>query len=94
METVPVRVQLFGALRKYSNGSDVAFDVPRGTTVSSLRRHLIEALRRGSASFAGHDLVNASVLADESRILEEEHRVGGHGVDEVLVAVLPPVCGG
>jgi hypothetical protein len=38
--------------------------------------------------------VNASVLADESRILDEEHRVGGQGVDEVLVAVLPPVCGG
>jgi molybdopterin converting factor small subunit len=93
MEKVPVRVQLFGALRKYSNGSDVAFDVPRGTTVSALRRHLVEALRRGCAAFAGQDLVNASVLADESRILDESQPLG-HGVDEVLIAALPPVCGG
>jgi molybdopterin converting factor small subunit len=93
METVPVRVQLFGALRKYSNGSDVAFEVPRGTTVAAFRRHLVDALRRGCAAFAGQDLVNASVLADESRILDESHALGVGG-DEVIVAVLPPVCGG
>ena len=93
MDTVAVRVQLFGGLRKYGNGSDVAFDVPRGTTVSTLRTYLIEALRRASPAFAGQDLVNASALADDSRILDESQQLGC-GVAEVSLAALPPVCGG
>jgi molybdopterin converting factor small subunit len=40
MKSIQVRVQLFGAFRKYSSGSDLRFEVPPGTTVSAVRGHL------------------------------------------------------
>jgi molybdopterin converting factor small subunit len=92
MDRVRVRVELYGSFRRYSD-ADLAFEVPRGTTVSALRRHLGDALRRACPSFAAQGLLDASVLADASRVLDEEQLVG-HGIDEVSLAVLPPVCGG
>jgi molybdopterin synthase sulfur carrier subunit len=88
-----VEVRLFGAFRKYANGSEVSLEVPRGTTVSALRKHLGEALRRGAASFADQPLLDASVLADDEEILDDAQPLGGGG-DRIFLAVLPPVCGG
>jgi molybdopterin converting factor small subunit len=93
MDEVRVSVRLFGAFRKYANGSEIALDVPRGTTVAALRRHLGEALRRGCAAFAEQQLLDVSVLADDEQILDDRQPLGC-GADRVALSVLPPVCGG
>jgi molybdopterin converting factor small subunit len=91
MEAIRVRVRLFGAFRKYSERAEVALDVPRGTTVAALRRHLGEALRAACPGFADQPLLDISALADDERILDDAHLLGG---DRLSLAVLPPVCGG
>ena len=91
MDPVRVRVRLFGAFRKYATGGDVAFDVPLGTTVAALRAHLGEALRRACPAFADQPLLDASVLADDERILDDAQALGA---GDLSLAVLPPVCGG
>ena len=93
MGEVSVHVRLFGPFRKYGNGADLSFRVPRGTTVAALRGHLADALRRAAGSFDGEGLLERSVLADEHRILTEDLPVG-IGEDRISLAVLPPVCGG
>lgn len=93
MEHVRVSVRLFGAFRKYGDGSEIAVEVPRGTTVAALRRHLGDALRRCCAAFAEQQLLDVSVLADDERILEDGEPLGW-GADRVALAILPPVCGG
>jgi molybdopterin synthase sulfur carrier subunit len=93
MYPVRVQVRLFGAFRKYSSGAELTFDVPRGTPVSALRKRVAEALRRKFPAFCEDGLLNASVLADEHRVLDDGDPVGS-GLDHVSLAVLPPVCGG
>jgi molybdopterin converting factor small subunit len=93
MRSIRVCVQLFGAFRKYSSGSALRFEVPPGTTVSALRAHLGEALRSLCPAFPDQALLDVSVLADEDRILDDGQSLGP-GLDEVSLAVLPPVCGG
>lgn len=93
MDPVRVCVRLFGVFRKYSSGADVSFEVPRGTTVSALRAYLGEALGRACPAFRDQGLLEASVLASEEEILDDGQPLGC-GVDRVVLAVLPPVCGG
>jgi molybdopterin converting factor small subunit len=85
-----VRVLLFGAFRDLADGGEIFLAVPRGTTVSELRRELREVLARSPAH---GDLLEASALALEGGLLTESQALG-EGVDEVRVAILPPVCGG
>ncbi len=93
MDEVSVQVRLFGPFRRYGNGAELSFRVPRGTTVAALRGHLAEALRRASGAFDGEGLLERSVLADEHRILTEDLPLGVDA-DRIALAVLPPVCGG
>jgi molybdopterin converting factor small subunit len=93
MDDVQVRIQLFGAFRKYADGSDVSLEVPRGTTVSALRAYLAEALRRGCPAFDGEGLLELSAVADDERILDDTTPLG-LSVDRLRLAILPPVCGG
>ena len=92
-DTVRVCVRLFGAFRKYADGAEVTFEVPRDTTVSALRAHLGEALRRQLPAFGDQELLDVSVVADEDGILDDGQRLGA-GVHPIVLAVLPPVCGG
>jgi molybdopterin converting factor small subunit len=93
MKSIQVRVQLFGAFRKYSSGSDLRFEVPPGTTFSAVRGHLGAALRSAFPAFVEQALLDVSVLADADRVLDEDQLLGA-GLDVVTLAVLPPVCGG
>jgi molybdopterin converting factor small subunit len=89
-DLVAVRVSLFGAFRELADAAELWLAVPRGTTVSQLRRHLRDELARSPVH---RDLVDASALAFDEGILLESDRLG-QGGDQVRVAILPPVCGG
>lgn len=93
MYPVRVHVQLFGVFRKYSQGAEVIFDVPRGSPVSALRKSLAHALHKTCPTFGDDGLLEVSVLADDHHVLDDEEQVGS-GLDQVSIAVLPPVCGG
>jgi sulfur-carrier protein len=93
MGPVRVDVRLFGAFRKYSTTALVSLDVPRGTRVAVLRELVGAALRRDCPAFHEQELLEASAVADDERILPDEQPIGV-GVDRVSLAVLPPVCGG
>jgi molybdopterin converting factor small subunit len=89
-DLVAVRVSLFGTFRELAEAAELWLAVPRGTTVSQLRRHLRDELARSPAH---RDLVDASALAFDDGILLESEALGRAG-DPVRVAILPPVCGG
>ncbi len=44
-------------------------------------------------TFGDDGLLEVSVLADDQHVLEDSEQVGT-GLDQVSIAVLPPVCGG
>lgn len=92
MSTVEVRVRLFGAFRRYAS-DEVTVELPRGEKVGALRPRIAEALRRRCPAFADEALLEASVLADERRVLAEDDPIDA-GSGPVTLAVLPPVCGG
>jgi molybdopterin converting factor small subunit len=84
-----VRLRLFGAFRQVA--PELMVEVPRGTTVAELRRHVKQALARTGRAAADDDLVELSAVASDAEILSDSDRLGG---GDVSLALLPPVCGG
>ncbi len=85
-----VRLRLFGAFRELA-GRELSLRVPAGTTVAELRLHVKAALARGAGPRGGEELVESSVVASDTEILPESHRLPA---GEVSLSILPPVCGG
>ncbi len=86
-----VRLRLFGAFREVAGGGELMLEVPTGTTVANLRRHLKEVLARTVPARRHDQLVDLSALASDSAILPESHPLGDA---DVCLSILPPVCGG
>ncbi len=86
-----VRLRLFGAFRDVAGGAELTLEVPSGTTVANLRRHVKEALARTLPARRHDHLVDLSALASDSAILPESHLLGD---TDVCLSILPPVCGG
>jgi molybdopterin converting factor small subunit len=86
-----VKVRLFGAFRKYENGSStVLVKVPLPCTPAQLRMSLTSFFQAQRKDFSDEALLGKSVVADENHVFAE---------DEVIeqassLALLPPVCGG
>ena len=93
MNTSRLRVQLFGAFRKYAPDGDVHLEVPPGTPLAAVRTRLGEALREIFPAFRDQGLLDVSVFADDERILDDGQALGDDRA-ELSLAVLPPVCGG
>jgi molybdopterin converting factor small subunit len=91
-DRVRVRLLLFGAFREFAQGAELTLEVPRGTTVCGLRRHLKEALARARPSQDVTELVESSALACDTGMLSESH-VFGRDAEDAPVCLLPPVCG-
>ena len=88
-----VRVLLFGAIRDLAPGSELALEVPHGTTVSALRRHVLDALACARPPSTRDGLVESAAVAVDDGVLAESETLGD-GAGELRVALLPPVCGG
>lgn len=85
-----VKIRLFGAFRKYGNGSEIELKVPPSSPLSVVRSALVERLLHLDPDFREVNLVNDSAFALENEILQ-----GGSKIERACsLAILPPVCGG
>jgi molybdopterin synthase catalytic subunit/molybdopterin synthase sulfur carrier subunit len=82
-----VRIQLFGGFRQHSERPELAVEVPPSATVAALKREVAKAFADNPAA---QDLLNASAIATDRRVLADDERVP----DDEPLALLPPVCGG
>lgn len=96
---IDIKVRLFGAFRKFGNGSLIELKVPPGVTVEEFRKHFVLSLemsRSHSKPSSDNDdqllgeMTLESVFANEERILGPMDRLE----QSCLLAILPPVCGG
>lgn len=87
---VILHVSLYGAFRPYSDGSPLALSMPKGASLTDIRKQIGMTLQAKFPSFAQHGLIDESALADEKEILREDYTV----TRDANLALLPPVCGG
>jgi hypothetical protein len=81
MREITIRIKLFGALRERNEKGEISVQLPSGASLQELR--LAAAPQLG-------ELIFESALADETCVLSEQTRLES----PLLLAALPPVCGG
>ncbi|MCM2279944.1 MAG: MoaD/ThiS family protein [Oligoflexia bacterium] len=85
-----VRVRLFGGFRKYGDGREIELVLAPGARVKEVRHALGQRLAELHPDFADRQLLADSAFASATQMLGEDA-----GVEPGMVlAVLPPVCGG
>ena len=88
---IQIKVRLFGAFRRYeTNQVFVAIEVPESSSVEVVKNSIASYFRAKFENFSDGQLIEDSVIADESHVL---------GANEIIeqsctLAILPPVCGG
>jgi molybdopterin converting factor small subunit len=89
-----VEIRLFGAFRRYEEGSPTLhLHVSPGATVRDVKSELARVLSERHPEFTQRDgaqLVSDSAIASETLILADSDPVLHHS----KLAILPPVCGG
>lgn len=86
---ITVKLNLFGACRAFADIPELAVTLPVGSGLPQLR----DAIKAALYDNAGSDnmaLIDESALADENEILPEHSVL----MQDVTLAILPPVCGG
>lgn len=83
MNTRMIRLQLFGALRRY--GNELALEITPETTVADLCREVSSMLGDESST-----LIQRCAVANDNRVLLRNEKLG----QETELALLPPVSGG
>ncbi len=89
MESVGITIRLFGAFRKFGNGSEIEISVRCGTNLKELRVLLSQYLRENDPKFS-ETLVVDSAIANDTKILTNDFCIE----KSCTLAILPPVCGG
>lgn len=88
---IEIEVRLFGAFRKYQQkGNILRFQARDDIDVISLKRLLSEHLQSQYPGDAIEALVGESAIADDVRVLPENHVFDRN----CTLQILPPVCGG
>lgn len=83
-----IKLQLFGAFRKYSNEIDIL--LPQGSVIADLRSNLLNVLADKDLGLDKEGLINSSRFANDEAILNEDSLINEHDT----LAILPPVSGG
>lgn len=86
-EQITLTVRMFGAFKKYRQGN-LTMTMPFGSSISEVKSKLVNELQKSHPVDA--DLVNKSVIADSTKVLRESEIV----LEDSILAILPPVCGG
>lgn len=82
-----VTLSLFGPFRQYLDDTNIKIEIPSDSRISDLRR-IISKQFIGNQKF--NSLLESSVFADESRILDDDLIIG----NAKTLSLIPPVCGG
>lgn len=85
-----VKIQMFGAFRKFAPSGEFHVEVTPGMTLREFRHRFTESLKTQLSSFQDEELVFDSVFATEDTILNDDEVISKYQT----LAVLPPVCGG
>lgn len=88
--TLHLTIKLFGAFRKYTQGKNLSLDVPSGITINTLRPLLEQALLQNYPHFSDAGLIHDSAFSNSESLLTEDTIL----TENLMLAVLPPVCGG
>ena len=87
---IEVKIRLFGAFRKYGDGSEIRIPLPKNASINSLRSVLGTRLEELYPGFGEAGLLQDSAFANDTEILRNDSTLDR----DCVVAVLPPVCGG
>ena len=84
-----LKVKLFGAFRSWVPDGEVSLSVSAASSMVSVKVAIENELKR----LTGRDpalLLSKSAIASETEILQEQDQVSAG----MVLAVLPPICGG
>lgn len=88
---IEIKVRLFGAFRKYeSNQTFIHLKVLEPSSIDTVKVAIASYFRERFENFSDEQLLNDSVIADESQVLETSKIIDR----SCTLAILPPVCGG
>lgn len=90
MERPDITIRLFGQFRNYFRQSEITVSVSSADTLSSLKTKLAEIPLEGVTQENLRSLLDSSVFATDTRILNQ----GDDLPDDSRLALLPPVSGG
>ena len=88
-ESITLSIRMFGTFRKYHNGN-LLLNASPCVTASTVKELIAETFRQSIPTFIENDLIDKSVLADNTRILAQDECI----TESCTLAILPPVCGG
>lgn len=88
-ESITLTIRMFGTFRKHHNGN-LLLNASPGITTSTVKDLIAETFRQSIPTFIENDLIDKSVLADNTRILAQDECI----TESCTLAILPPVCGG
>jgi molybdopterin converting factor small subunit len=86
------KVRLFGEFRNWVSAGEVTVELGGLQTVGDLKKGLVGALQSLAKTEELNSLMAVSVLAEESRILNDSEKLVDLRTSSF--ALLPPVCGG
>lgn len=87
---IKIKINLFGAFRKYGNGQEIQLQFSEPLSVHDLKKKLANKLLELHPDFNNLALIEDSVFADDASVLSKEFQL----MKSCEISVLPPVCGG
>ena len=93
-----ISIKLFGVFRDLYPKANWVIPLVKPATVAEIKEKLAQDFRVLSPDQDLSILISRSVLADESRVLHDQDEIQIEGnspsSEGVMLALLPPVCGG
>lgn len=88
-KTLKLNVRLFGAFRKYHNGT-LSLEIAEGVNVARVKALIAQRIHDLAPEFQDRELIEKSALANNRRVLNPTDCF----TESENLAILPPVCGG
>jgi len=87
---IKVEIQMFGALKKFSEDGVVELELKEPMNLGEVRTALITKLNNQFHDESIKTLINTSAFGNENEVLEDDAIIKA----SAQLALLPPVCGG
>ena len=88
-----IEIQLFGAFRDFDESGKISVDFKNHSNVSDLKKLILIKLKsKANLQVDIEALMKTSVIATEENLLQENDII--NMVQNMKLAILPPVCGG